>query len=518
MFINLKIGSRLALGFGLVLAMLCGVAGVGAYETYRINTEVVELADDWLPSVRELGNLRSEANTARRTSLRHLLEESKAGKDQQAALHAEVVNKAIPEILAGYEKLVSSPAEAELLQQIKSQWAAYLVQDRALMDLSSKGEESFQDARHLAAGEAASSFAAVLHTIEKAVQLNAQGAAASGKSAAATYSSVMMVYAVVVAISLVAGISFAVGITRTITRPLHRAVEVASAVAEGDLTSSITVQGRDETAQLMRALGNMNDSLTRIVSQVRNSSDSIATGSSQIATGNQDLSQRTEAQASNLQETAASMEELASTVRNNADTARQANSLAQEASSAAVQGGDAVGAVVTTMQEISTASQKVADIIGVIDGIAFQTNILALNAAVEAARAGEQGRGFAVVAGEVRSLAHRAADAAKEIKSLIGTSVEKVEAGMRQVDEAGTSMQGIVTRVRYVTDLISEIANATDEQSRGITQVGHAVTQLDQVTQQNAALVEESAAAAESLQQQANKLADAVSVFKVAHA
>lgn len=323
MFINLKIGSRLALGFGLVLAMLCGVAGVGAYETYRINTEVVELADDWLPSVRELGNLRSEANTARRTSLRHLLEESKAGKDQQAALHAEVVNKAIPEILAGYEKLVSSPAEAELLQQIKSQWAAYLVQDRALMDLSSKGEESFQDARHLAAGEAASSFAAVLHTIEKAVQLNAQGAAASGKSAAATYSSVMMVYAVVVAISLVAGISFAVGITRTITRPLHRAVEVASAVAEGDLTSSITVQGRDETAQLMRALGNMNDSLTRIVSQVRNSSDSIATGSSQIATGNQDLSQRTEAQASNLQETAASMEELASTVRNNADTASE---------------------------------------------------------------------------------------------------------------------------------------------------------------------------------------------------
>lgn len=265
----------------------------------------------------------------------------------------------------------------------------------------------------------------------------------------------------------------------------------------------------------MRALSDMNDSLTRIVGQVRNSSDSIATGSSQIAAGNQDLSQRTEEQASNLQQTAASMEEIAGTVRNNADTTKQANSLAQQASAAAVRGGEAVGAVVATMHDISGASKKVADIIGVIDAIAFQTNILALNPAVEAARAGEQGRGFAVVAGEVRSLAGRAADAAKEIKSLIGMSVEKVEAGLRQVDEAGVSMDGIVDQVRRVTELISEIATATDEQSRGISQVGDAVLQLDQVTQQNAALVEESAAAADSLQQQAAKLAEVVSVFKL---
>lgn len=518
MLTNLKIGPRLALGFASLLALLCCVAVIGAYETHRINNEVIELADNWLPSVRELGNLRAEANTARRTSLRHLLEETKAGKDEQTALHSEVVSKIIPATFARYEKLVTSPEEAELLRQIKEQWAAYLEQDKALIALSNGGEASFEQARRLAAGQAGQAFAQVLQTIEKDVQLNSKGAVESGNSAAATYRSVILVYAVVVLLAVLAGIALAAAITRTITQPLHRAVHVATAVAAGDLTSKVLVQGRDEAAQLMRALGDMNDSLTRIVGQVRNSSDSIATGSSQIAAGNQDLSQRTEEQASNLQQTAASMEEISSTVRNNADTAKEANSLAQQASEAAAQGGQAVGAVVTTMHEISGASKKVADIIGVIDAIAFQTNILALNAAVEAARAGEQGRGFAVVAGEVRNLAGRAADAAKEIKSLIGMSVEKVEAGLRQVDAAGVSMVGIVDQVRRVSELISEIATATDEQSRGISQVGDAVVQLDQVTQQNAALVEESAAAADSLQQQAAKLAEVVSVFKLAGA
>ena len=518
MFTNFKIGTRLALAFGVLLAMLCGVAAVGAYETSRINAEVVELANDWLPSVRELGNLRAEANTARRTSLRHLLEETKASKDEQAVLHSDIVSKVIPATFARYEKLISSPEEAELFKVIKTQWAAYLEQDRALIALSNEGEESFQKARHLAAGAAGTKFAELMQAIEKGVQLNAQGAVNSGNAAAETYRSVMLVNGCVVVLAMLAGIALAVSISRTITRPLHRAVEVATAVADGDLTSTVQVQGRDETAQLMRALSNMNASLTRIVSQVRNSSDSIATGSTQIATGNQDLSQRTEEQASNLQQTASSMEELASTVRNNADTTRQASGLAQDASAAALKGGEAVGAVVATMRDISAASQKVADIIGTIDGIAFQTNILALNAAVEAARAGEHGRGFAVVAGEVRSLAQRAAEAAKEIKILISTSVEKVETGLRQVDDAGTSMQGIVTQVRHVTDLISEIATATDEQSRGISQVGDAVAQLDQVTQQNAALVEESAAAADSLQQQATRLTELVSVFRLARA
>jgi methyl-accepting chemotaxis protein len=307
-------------------------------------------------------------------------------------------------------------------------------------------------------------------------------------------------------------------IARSIVGPIREAVAVAEKVAAGDLGSRIDTSARDETGQLLTALKSMNESLTRIVGTVRASSDSIATGSSQIATGNQDLSQRTEEQASNLQQTAASMEELSGTVKTSADTARQANQLATAASSAAVKGGQVVGQVVATMQDIADSSKKIADIIGVIDGIAFQTNILALNAAVEAARAGEQGRGFAVVASEVRSLAQRSADAAKEIKTLIGASVDKVEAGTRQVDEAGKSMGDIVTQVKRVSDLIGEISSAATEQTMGISQVGDAVTQLDQVTQQNAALVEESAAAAESLKHQAAKLVEAVSVFKLAAA
>jgi methyl-accepting chemotaxis protein len=262
-------------------------------------------------------------------------------------------------------------------------------------------------------------------------------------------------------------------------------------------------------------LRRMNDSLSNIVGQVRNSSDSIATGSAQIAVGNQDLSQRTEEQASNLQQTAASMEELSSTVKANADSASQADKMAAQAANAALIGGDKVGAVVNTMQAIAASANRIADITGVIDGIAFQTNILALNAAVEAARAGEHGRGFAVVASEVRVLAGRSAEAAKEIKVLIGASVAKVEVGTQQVGEAGASMNEIVQQVRNVSALIAEISNATAEQSSGIGQVGDAVSQLDQVTQHNAALVEESAAAAESLKYQAATLANIVSVFKL---
>jgi len=276
------------------------------------------------------------------------------------------------------------------------------------------------------------------------------------------------------------------------------------------------VSGRGEVAEMMLAMQQMQASLVRIVGEVRLSSDSIATGSSEIATGNADLSQRTEEQASNLEETAASMEELTSTVKNNADTAHKAAALAGEASRAAVQGGEVVGQVVSPMEEISAASRKITDIISVIDGIAFQTNILALNAAVEAARAGEQGRGFAVVASEVRSLAQRSADAAREIKTLIGASVEKVENGTQLVSEAGRSMEGIVAQVQRVSDLIGEISSATSEQTTGISQVGEAVTHLDQVTQQNAALVEQSAAAADSLRHQAAKLAEVVSVFRLA--
>jgi methyl-accepting chemotaxis protein len=320
-------------------------------------------------------------------------------------------------------------------------------------------------------------------------------------------------------LSLATGAGVAVWLTRSITGQLGGepayAAAVASEIAAGNLTVDVRLRRGDHTS-LLAGMKAMRDSLAAIVGQVRQSSDSIATGSSQIATGNADLSQRTEEQAANLEQTAASMEELTSTVQNNADTARQAAQLASSASAVAAQGGAVVGEVVNTMEAITASSKKIVDIIGVIDGIAFQTNILALNAAVEAARAGEQGRGFAVVAGEVRSLAQRSAAAAKEIKSLITDSVEKVQTGSQQVGEAGRTMDDIVAQVRRVNDLIAEISSATHEQTEGINQVGDAVTQLDQVTQQNAALVEESSAAAESLSQQAAKLVEAVSVFRLA--
>jgi methyl-accepting chemotaxis protein len=305
-------------------------------------------------------------------------------------------------------------------------------------------------------------------------------------------------------------------VTVAITRPLRRAVEVADTIAGGDLTSQIDTRSQDETGQMLRALAAMQGSLSRTVSQVRNTADSVATGSAQIAQGNQDLSSRTEQQASALQQTAATMEELGTTVRNNADSAQQANQLAKGATEVATQGGTVVNQVVTTMRSINDSSRKIGDIIGVIDGIAFQTNILALNAAVEAARAGEQGRGFAVVASEVRSLAQRSADAAKEIKALIGRSVEQVEQGTVLVDQAGKTMDEIVGSIQRVSDIVAEISSASAEQSSGVQQVSQAVTQMDQSTQQNSALVEQSAAAANSLRSQAQQLVHSVAVFKLA--
>jgi methyl-accepting chemotaxis protein len=305
-------------------------------------------------------------------------------------------------------------------------------------------------------------------------------------------------------------------VTVAIRRPLQHAVKVASQIAQGDLTNRIEATTRDETGDLLTALARMQASLQDTVSRVRGGADSVATGSAQIAVGNQDLSSRTEEQASALQQTAATMQQLGGTVRNNAQSASQANQLAQNASSVAVQGGEVVGQVVTTMQHISDSSRRIGDIIGVIDGIAFQTNILALNAAVEAARAGEQGRGFAVVAAEVRSLAQRSADAAKEIKGLIVRSVEQVEQGTQLVDQAGKTMSDIVSAIQRVTDIVAEISAASAEQSTGVEQVGEAVKQMDTTTQQNAALVEESASAAESLRNQARQLVEAVSVFKLA--
>ncbi len=326
-----------------------------------------------------------------------------------------------------------------------------------------------------------------------------------------------------VRVSCIGGMGFAillgalicVWLVRAIARPLSDAVKVARSVAAGDLTTRIESRSADETGQLLEALKDMNESLVKIVSEVRNGTETIATASSQIASGNLDLSARTETQASSLEETASSMEQLTGTVKQNADSAYQANQLAMSASEVAVKGGAVVSQVVNTMGSINESAKKIADIIGVIDGIAFQTNILALNAAVEAARAGEQGKGFAVVATEVRQLAQRSAAAAKEIKALIDDSVEKVGVGARLVDQAGATMKEIVDSVKRVTDIISEISVASKEQTDGIQQVNQAINQMDEVTQQNAALVEEAAAAAESLHEQADGLAHVVSVFKL---
>ena len=311
------------------------------------------------------------------------------------------------------------------------------------------------------------------------------------------------------------GLLLSILVVRQITLPLARAVAVADTIASGDLTVDVQDDRKDELGNLLRSLGAMAQRLRDVVSEVRNGVDSVSSAASQIATGNHDLSGRTEQTAANLQETAASIEELTATVSQSADTARQANQLASTAVQAAERGGHVVQQVVSSMQQITSSSHKIADIIGVIDGIAFQTNILALNAAVEAARAGEQGRGFAVVAAEVRSLAQRSAEAAKEIKALISTSVSNVDAGSSQVAQAGESMHEIVASVRRVTDLIGEISAATHEQQDGFAQVNQAVSNLDQMTQQNAALVEESSSAATSMNEQAQRLAQVVSVFKV---
>ncbi|ABM31538.1 methyl-accepting chemotaxis protein [Paracidovorax citrulli] len=512
---QVKIGTRLALGFGALLALLLGLGLFGIIQIRNINYHANELGTDWLPSVRAIGEVRAVLNSGRRASLRRLLEASAEGRQRQLASQKTLMDEQLPRNIAIYEKMISSPEEQRLFNVFRAQLDNYRILERRLVSLLDEGGASTAAASTLATGDSAKLFADLTETLTQLVKLNEEGGAAAAAAASAGYDRAILVFSVLIAFSLFCGLALAVVVTRSITQPLATGVSVASAVAQGDLTSSFHIQGRDEPAALLQALQHMNGQLVSMVGQVRDSSESIATGAAEIAMGNADLSQRTEQQASSLEETAASMEELSSTVKTNSDTAREANQLAALATQAAEQGGTIVGNVVATMKTIAASSNKIADITSVIDSIAFQTNILALNAAVEAARAGEQGRGFAVVASEVRTLAQRSSQAAKEIKDLITDSVAKVDNGSQLVGEAGRSMDDIVAQVRQVGTLISEIANASAEQSSGISQVGEAVNHLDQVTQQNAALVEQSAAAAASLRAQSEQLNTLVAVFKL---
>jgi methyl-accepting chemotaxis protein len=516
---KLKIGSRLGLGFGLVLALLCALACCAALQMRHLadNTETYE--SDLVPSFEVQHQLTAAIGDVRRLELMHVMMDSAAEVDGVEARMADD-RKAIEAALARYETtLLSDDEDRRELEQVRAAlrahdatWPAVRELSRASLADPSKNAQ----ATRLLTGDSKKTYEAVLQAVSTWWSHNTALAGAEAQKAQQEYARAKLTMLTITLLAAALGLAAAVSITRSIVRPLNRALAFTAGVAGGDLTCRIEASGRDEIAQLLASLDDMNRRLAAIVSQVRIGSDSIATGSAEIALGNSDLSVRTERQASSLEETASSMEQLTGTVKSTAATATEANQLSAGASAAARKGGEVVAEVVSTMQGIAESSRQISEIIGVIDGIAFQTNILALNAAVEAARAGEHGRGFAVVASEVRALASRCTGAAREIKSLIVMSVERVDMGARQVDAAGRSMDEIVAQVQRVGELIGTISTASREQAAGIGQVEQALSQLDQATQQNAALVEQSAAAAESLKGQAASLARAVQQFKIA--
>jgi len=510
---DLRIGTRLGVAFGCVLALLTLMAGIGFWRLQAIGTMTRTLV---VSELKKADLAREEAGIIEANTVRTIAALKAADPETQKYFQDTIakVTKHAAEVLKELEGSLSDDTAKALFADMIQKRASY--QAARAVAFKEKTAENMAATNKFLNEEMQPKLDVFQASVDKLYQYHRQGVDALAKEVEQQERNGRTLLFVLAVAALLMGIGFAVWVTRSITRPMTKAVSIARTVAAGDLTSNIEVTSKDETGQLLQALKDMNESLARIVSEVRSGTDAISTASNQIAAGNADLSQRTEEQASSLEETASSMEELTSTVKQNADNARQANQLAAGASTVAVKGGEVVGQVVNTMTSINESSKKIVDIISVIDGIAFQTNILALNAAVEAARAGEQGRGFAVVASEVRSLAQRSAAAAKEIKGLITDSVTKVEDGTRLVDEAGKTMDEIVSSVKRVTDIMAEISAASQEQSSGIEQVNQAVTQMDEATQQNAALVEEAAAAAESLQEQAGGLKQAISVFKIA--
>ena len=510
---QLRIGKRLGVAFAIVLALMLVVAAVSVRGIYRVAAGLETVYKDRTIPLAQLGELNNLSTRNRLVIVEMLrapgFDEIKRRSDE---LNANI--KRAQELVDQYMATRLTDEEKALVQRFDASRKAYI--SEGLLPVSTAlSSGGMSTALEIYESKTLPLAIETRKLSDQLVKLQIDEAAAEYRRGQDTSAMAVATTAVLTGVALLLGAALAWMITRSITEPVQRAVGFAQAVAGGDLTSAIEAEGRDEIATLLGALSQMNAGLVNIVRQVRSGADSILTGAGEIASGNADLSQRTEEQAANLEETAASMEQMNATVRQNADTAQTATQLAQSASGVAVRGGDVVQRVVATMGDISQSSRKIADIIGTIDGIAFQTNILALNAAVEAARAGEQGRGFAVVAGEVRALAQRSAQAAREIKGLIGQSVDNVDAGSRLVGEAGETMTEIVSQVRRVADLIAEIGSATQEQTTGIGQVSEAVAQLDKVTQQNAALVEEAAAAADSLRGQAQRMNEVVGVFKL---
>jgi len=512
---DLKISTRLGLGFGALAALMALLGALSIVKLFALRDEFDTVMNDRYVKIGLATGIRS-VNADVSVALRNLFIVTNPA---EVKAQFELIESGSKRTQGAFETLkntVHKPRGVAALAAVTEARAAYRGPRDKLMQLLRTGD--FEEAKELLINQVMPTQAVYMARVDDFVKLQEQQ---MSEAAADVRSSVIRTAAQVAGLLLgsfvLAGV-LAWQLIRSTTKPLNQAVDVARAVAAGDLAINFNAEGTNETARLLRALHDMKTRLAQLVGQVRSSAEGVATASMQIAQGNNDLSGRTETQASALQQTAAAMDELGSTVQQNADNASQANQLALQASKVAVEGGQAVGRMVDTMRGIHDSSRRIGDIIAVIDGIAFQTNILALNAAVEAARAGESGRGFAVVASEVRSLAQRSAEAAREIKTLILASNERVEQGSALADAAGTTMGEVVDSIRRVSDIVGEISSASTEQAGGVGQIGAAVVQMDQATQQNAALVEESAAAAQSLQQQAADLVSVVSQFRLATA
>lgn len=519
---NMRMATKLGIGFALVSMLTLLLGAVALWQMRHMHASTQLVVQNAMPSVLYLSNLRSDWNQFRRAEAGVLNVQSVAEIDGYQTQIQRVLQE-IQSLERAYQALETDAQEQQLMARYEQLREQYMEIHRSF--LQAAREKDYNELEgdlllgdmvtNIYVGVAEPVFVQLVEVLGELAQLSRKGADEAEQQVQRSFQFANTWVLLGMGLSTLLAIVLGWRITRSVTVPARQAVSVARGIADGDLTQPIPLAGKDEMGVLLQELGQMRDNLEQVVAQVRSNADGVFTASEQIASGNHDLSTRTEEQASALQQTAASMEQMASTARHNAENAMQANQLAVNASQVAQRGGEVVQQVVQTMHGIDASSQKIADIIGVIDGIAFQTNILALNAAVEAARAGEQGRGFAVVAGEVRSLAGRSAEAAKEIKQLIAESVDRVGQGSSLVAEAGHTMQEVVHAIRRVADLVAEISAASREQSQGVGQVSEAIVQMDQSTQQNAALVEESAAAASGLQRQARDLVESVSRFKV---